>query len=251
MNKSILIVGYGNIGRHMYKEFEKAQPEIYDPNIEGYGAKRGKKYGCAFICVPTDSLSDGSCDTSVVESAVKETEAETIVIKSTVPPGTTERLIVETGRSIVFSPENYGVTQHCKEDSGFVILGGERSAREKVAALYAEVKNGYYKIRYTDARTAELWKYMLNSYLALKVTFCCEFADIAKQYGVSYPELRELFVLDERVGASHTYVYEDKPYYDSHCFNKDVPALVSFAGGRAPLTAYMNGLNLRRKEGKI
>lgn len=120
--------------------------------------------------------------------------------------------------------------------------------RDRVAELYAYVKNGYYKLRFTDSVTAELWKYMLNSFLALKVTFCCEFADIAEKFGVSYPELRELFVMDERVGASHTYVYPDKPYYDSHCFNKDVPALVSFADGHAPLIASMNDLNIRRKK---
>ena len=240
MNSSVLIVGYGNIGKHMYREFEKLHPDIYDPNQKEYAEKKRERYDYAFICVPTD--------TSVVESAVKETETEIIVIKSTIPPGTTKRLMKETGKNIVFSPENYGVTQHCKEDSGFVILGGERNLREKVAALYAVVKDGYYKIRYTDARTAELWKYMLNCYLALKVTFCNEFADIAKQYGVSYPELRELFVMDERVGASHTYVYEDKPYYDSHCFNKDVPALVSFAGEVAPLMRCMDKINRERKE---
>ena len=248
MSQSILIAGYGNIGKHMYREFEKLHPDIYDPNQAEHAIKKKELYDYAFICVPTDRLPDGSCDTSVVESAVRETAADVIVIKSTVPPGTTERLMKETGKNLVFSPENYGVTQHCKEDSGFVILGGERHLREKVAALYAAVKDGYYRIRYTDARTAELWKYMLNCYLALKVTFCNEFADIAKKYGVSYPELRELFVMDERVGASHTYVYEDKPYYDSHCFNKDVPALVSFAGEVAPLMRCMDKINRERKE---
>ena len=135
MSKSILIVGYGNIGKHMYKEFEKLHPDIYDPNQKEHTTKKRERYDYAFICVPTDRLPDGSCDTSVVESAVKETEAAVIVIKSTVPPGTTERLMKETGKNLVFSPENYGVTQHCKEDSGFVILGGERHLREKVAAL--------------------------------------------------------------------------------------------------------------------
>lgn len=249
MKYNILIVGYGNIGKHMYREFEKLRPDIYDPNMEEYKEKSNRKYDFAFICVPTDKLPDGSCDTSIVESAVKETDAEIIVIKSTVPPTTTERLIKETRKKIVFSPENYGVTQHCKQEPDFVILGGEREPCEKVAQIYAEVKNGYYKIHFTDTVTAELFKYMLNCFLALKVTFCCEFADIAKKYGVSYPELRELFVADERVGSSHTFVYSDKPYYDSHCFNKDIPALVKFAGGEnAPLMSCVNKLNTERKK---
>lgn len=245
--KKILMVGYGNIGKHMYGEFVGLNLDIYDPNIAAYAHRKQAKYDFAFICVPTDKLPDGSCDTSVVESAVNETEADVIVIKSTVPPGTTESLIRATGKNIVFSPENYGVTQHCKEEPGFVILGGTKYLRDRVAQLYAEVKNGYFKIRFTDTVTAELWKYMLNCFLALKVTFCNEFADIAKLFGVSYPELRELFVMDERVGESHTFVYPDKPYYDSHCFNKDVPALISFAGETAPLVRCMNGINAKRK----
>ena len=247
MKRNMIIYGYGNIGRHMHSEFAALNPDIYDPFIPDYAERPTGRYDLAFVCVPTEGLPDGSCDTSVVESAVKEVNAETIVIKSTEPPGTTERLVEETGKTIVFSPENYGTTQHCAQQPGFVILGGGREACGKVAEFYAEVKNGYFRMYFTDARTAELWKYMLNAYLALKVTFCCEFADIAEKFGVSYPELRELFVADERVGASHTFVYTDKPYYDSHCFNKDVPALVSFAGEAAPLAGFMEKLNVRRK----
>ena len=248
MKKRILIVGYGNIGRHIYDEFYKLEPEIYDPNISGYANKSGERYDFAFICVPTDMKADGGCDTSVVEQAILETEAEVIIIKSTIPPGTTDKLIAKTGKNIVFSPENYGVTQHCRQDPGFVIIGGNRLLRDKAAELYSEVKNGYYKIRFTDTVTAELWKYMLNSFLALKVTFCCEFADLARYFNVSYPELRELFVMDERVGDSHTYVYTQKPFYDSHCFNKDIPAIVNFAGELAPLIESMDRINRARKE---
>lgn len=248
MNGSILIVGYGNIGKHIYEEFKMLAPDIYDVGIPEHSHRQNKRYSLAFICVPTDMLENGSCDTAVVESAVKETDAEIIIIKSTVPPGTTDRLIAETGKNIIFSPEHYGVTQHCKKDSGFVILGGDKNLCGEAAQLYYRVKNGYYKFYFSDAKTAELAKYMLNSFLALKVTFCCEFYDIAKETGVNYEELRELFVADERVGNSHTFVYKDKPYYDSHCFNKDVPALVKFSEDKSPLIKHMMELNLKKKE---
>lgn len=247
MDKSILIVGYGNIGKHIYGEFKTLNPNIYDTGIPRYKRKEDKHYGYAFICVPTDMREDGSCDTSIVESVVKEINAEIIIIKSTVPPGTTDRLIADTGKKIIFSPEHYGVTQHCKKDSGFVVFGGKKCWCGEVAQLYYQVKNGYYKFYYSEAKVAELAKYMLNSFLALKVTFCCEFYDISKNLGVSYEELRELFVADERVGNSHTFVYEDKPYYDSHCFNKDVPALVKFSEDNSPLIKYMLELNSKRK----
>lgn len=244
---NILIVGYGNIGKHIYAELAPLKPDIYDPYQNEYKTKKQIKYDMAFICVPTDKLPDGSCDTSVVELAVSRTDADIIVIKSTVPPETTKRLIAESGKKIIFSPEHYGVTQHCRKDPGFIILGGEKGLCEKVAQAYARIKNGYYKFYFTDSTTAELTKYMLNTFLALKVTFCNEFADIAAKYGVSYPELRELFVADDRVGNSHTFVYPEKPYYDSHCFNKDVPALLHFAGDIAPLTDCMDRINSERK----
>lgn len=250
MEYSILIVGYGNIGKHIFEEFEELQPDIYDPKIEFYyhTFEKDKRYDFAFVCVPTNGLEDGSCDTSIVENAVKETNAEVIIIKSTIPPGTTERLIKETGKTIIFSPENYGTTQHCPNDPNFVILGGEKEVCDKVANLYAQVKNGYFRFYFTDTKTAELAKYMLNCFLALKVTFCCEFADVAKQFGISYPELRELFIADERVGVSHTFVYPEKPFYDSHCFNKDIPAFISFAGEKAPLMLAVKEINESKKQ---
>ena len=66
---------------------------------------------------------------------------------------------------------------------------------------------------------------MENSFLATKVSFCNQFFDICEKNGISYEELRELFILDKRLGESHTFVYKDKPYWDSHCLNKDVPCI--------------------------
>ena len=91
---------------------------------------------------------------------------------------------------------------------------------------------------------------MENCWIAAKVTFCNEFADIAAKFNINYEELRECFVADERVNPSHTYVYRDKPYYDSHCLNKDIPALLSFCKNKGVDTPLMNAVNLinqRRK----
>ena len=66
---------------------------------------------------------------------------------------------------------------------------------------------------------------MENSYLATKVSFCQQFYNLAEQIGVDYEELRELFILDPRVNPSHTFVYRDKPYWDTVCLNKDVTAI--------------------------
>ena len=243
----ILIAGYGNTGKHIYSEFRKLEPDIYDPNLPEYSVRQHKQYEVAFICVPTDMMGDGGCDTSRVEQSVSEINAEIIVLKSTIPPGTTDRLIIQNrDKQIVVSPEHYSTVQHCKSDLGFVIFGGDKRSCSKVAQLYYLVKNEHYKIHFTDTVTAELSKYMLNSFLALKMTFCNEFAVLAEKFNVSYPELRELFVADERVGASHTFSDKDKAY-DHRGLDKDISALVKFSGNTVPLVETAYELNSYKK----
>ena len=155
-----------------------------------------------------------------------ENEAEIYVIKSTVSPGTTEQLRVKTGKRIIFSPEYYGGTQHCNNFRfDFTILGGERKACIEVIQVLQHVYDARHQFRITDSRTAELTKYMENSFLATKVSFCQQFYFIASEMDVDYEELRELFVLDPRVNPSHTFVDRLHPYWSSHCLDKDVPAI--------------------------
>ena len=131
-----------------------------------------------------------------------------------------------------------------------MILAGDKFKTQKVAELYQRVKTKNFRIHFTDYKTAELAKYMENCFLALKVTFCSEFYDIADEMGISYPELRELFILDERMGDSHTYVDPDHTYYNSHCLNKDIPGLISQTK-RAHLMKAMHKINQDKKTGEI
>ncbi|MCY9670648.1 hypothetical protein M5X11_38150 [Paenibacillus alginolyticus] len=94
---------------------------------------------------------------------------------------------------------------------------------------YQQVYNAEVRIRRTDARTAEMAKYMENCFLALKVSFCNEFYDIAGAHGIDYNELREVWLEDPRIGRSHTFVYEDSRGYGGKCLPKDVHALISMA----------------------
>ena len=80
-----------------------------------------------------------------------------------------------------------------------------------------------------DSRTAELAKYMENCFLATKVIFCNEFYDLAQKMNISYTELRETWLMDERMGRSHTFVFPEDRGYDGKCLPKDVDALISQA----------------------
>jgi UDPglucose 6-dehydrogenase len=108
-------------------------------------------------------------------------------------------------------------------------LGGHRRDTSRVADLYKGVFNADLAIHQTDWRTAELTKYMENCFLALKVTFCNEFYEIANAFGVDYNELRELWLLDPRVGRSHTFVLPDDRGFGGKCLPKDVAALIRAA----------------------
>lgn len=225
---SILIVGFGTVGHNIYKEIWSDNGPLTVHICDKYkGINKSRDfYDLAFICVDTPYSEENLCDTTEVKNAIKENEAGVYVIKSTVLPGITETLRISLNKSIVFSPEYYGSTQHCNNfDFNFTILGGLRDDCIKVIQILQKVYDATHQFRITDSRTAELVKYMENSYLATKVSFCNQFFDIAEALGVDYEELRELFVLDPRVNPSHTFTYRDKPYWDSHCLNKDVKAI--------------------------
>ena len=227
-NRDILIVGYGVVGKNLEKELESLHPDIYDIKFvnEEFEDRRKQHYDFVFICVDTPFDDKNLCDLTQVKKAIRENNADIYVIKSTILPGTTLALEVEFGKNFVFSPEYYGDTQHCNNfEFNFTILGGHRQECMMVQQLLQEVYDARHTFHIVDSTTAELVKYMENAWLATKVTFCQEFFEIASKCCVDYEKLRELFILDPRVNPSHTFVYRDRPYWDSHCLNKDVPAI--------------------------
>lgn len=221
---NVLIVGYGTVGHNLEKELEALRPDIYDIELIMCNTKRNIKYDFAFICVDTPLQEDYKLNIDAVRSAINDNDSEIYIIKSTCPLGTVEKLKEETGKRIIFSPEYYGGTQHCNNfNFDFTILGGDKKDCIEVIQLLQNCYDGRHTFRITDSRTAELTKFMENAFLATKVSFCNQFYEICQKENINYEELRELFILDKRMGDSHTFVYKDKPYWDSHCLNKDVP----------------------------
>lgn len=228
---STLIIGYGVVGKNLEKELESLSPDILDKYKPEENKISNSPYDIAFICVNTPFSKENPCDYSEVINAINENkdkmkEDGVFVIKSTILPGTTDIIKKETGQKVIFSPEYYGGTQHNKNfDFDFTILGGDKGDCIKVVQILQNVYDGRHRFSITDPKTAEIAKYMENAWIATKVSFCCQFFDIAEKEEVNYEELRELFLLDPRVNPSHTFVYRDHPYWDSHCLNKDVPAI--------------------------
>ncbi len=255
MNMTLGIIGYGVVGKALAQVFRydtgNADLVIYDKYVKGMNSPRQRaalqECDLVFIAVPTPEGPDGSCDLSAIEE-VASWVSPVMCVKSTVPPGTVDRLAAKTGKTICFSPEYVGETLwHPLKgiaSHGFVIVGGEKSACKLVIQAYQQYLGPMPRYFITDAKTAELCKYMENAFLATKVAFVNQFYDLAQGFGVDYNELRELWLADERVGRSHTIVTAERGYR-GRCLPKDMASIIHAAkqAGGAPFLEAVDRFN--------
>jgi UDPglucose 6-dehydrogenase len=225
------VVGAGVVGQAMRAMCGEATV-MYDPHKPEFANNRDRINECdvAFICVPTPMKPDQSCDTSIVEEAVAWVKAPLLILRSTVSPGTTDRLRTKYNKRLVFQPEYLGeTTRHVfgtMAEREFVVLGGATEDTSLAADFYKHYYNAYVKYYFCDAMTAEVAKYMENAFYAVKVTFVNEFYDIAKAHGVDFNVLREIWLADTRISRDHTFVYPDARGFSGKCLPKDCNAIV-------------------------
>lgn len=228
MNKNVLIMGYGIVGHNLEIEIKELNPDIVDKYKENVNTIRNIHYDVGFICVDTPLKENQTLNIDEVINCINDYDCEIYCIKSTCPVGTVEKLAKQIGKRIVFSPEYYGNTKNCNNYSfDFTILGGEKADCEEVIQVLLPCYDGRHSFRIVEPKIAELAKFIENSFLATKVSFCQSFFNICEKENINYSELRELFILDPRVNSSHTFVYKDTPYWNSHCLNKDVSAIAN------------------------
>jgi UDPglucose 6-dehydrogenase len=191
-----------------------------------------------FVCVPTPMKKTGQCDTSIVESVLSDInlcldshDEKVVVIKSTIPPGSTDDLNITYGRknlTIVFNPEFLTEANALNDFIGQdrIILGGEPKAIEKVSDMFLEFFDC--NIVKTDSKNAELVKYVTNCFLSCKLSFFNEIYQIADGLGIDYEELINNVTLDKRINIAHTKIPgPDGSFgWGGHCFPKDVNALI-------------------------
>ena len=250
MNKTkVGVIGHGFVGEAISFAFSTlADMYIYDIDPSRCLNDIESVHNCdfVFVCVPTPMYEDGSQDLSYVESAFeKATDEPVYILKSTVLPGTTEKLSKKFPNfKIIFSPE-FLTERTAKLDmltQSRIILGGELSLTEKAKALF----NKRFKIKniiQTDSKTAELTKYMNNTFFATKVSIMNEFKILCEKIGANWEDALRGFVSDGRIGDSHLNVpgHDGKLGYGGTCFPKDINALLFFAK--------KNNINLNTIEG--
>ncbi len=247
------LVGHGFVGQSMHRLFGDDATWL---DVGGTPADRARINTCdfGFICVPTPVGPGGACDTSVVEDCVAWITAPQIIVRSTVAPGTTQRLRDTTSKAVIFQPEYIGETAaHPLADAskhGFIILGGPVPECSAVADLYKRYYHSEVRFHFTDSTTAEVAKYMENAFYAMKVTFCNEFYDIARAHGVDYNELREIWLADPRISRDHTFVFPDDRGFSGKCLPKDVSAIIASMRERGDSAALLEAvieINERRR----
>jgi UDPglucose 6-dehydrogenase len=192
-----------------------------------------------FIAVGTPSRrGDGHADLSFVYDAAREIaralEGFTVVItKSTVPVGTgdeVERIVLETRPdcecAVVSNPEflrEGAAIRDFKHPDRIVVGTDNARARDIMSELYRPLYLNRSPILFTDRRTAELIKYAANAFLATKITFINEIADLAEKVGADVQEIARGIGLDNRIGGKFLHA---GPGYGGSCFPKDTLALL-------------------------
>jgi UDPglucose 6-dehydrogenase len=229
--------------------FEPGLPELVEANVrqnrlffttELASSVRGAD--AVFIAVGTPSRrGDGHADLSYVYGAAREIAAAldgftVIVTKSTVPVGTgdeVERIIREVRPdadfAVVSNPEflrEGAAISDFKRPDRIVVGTDEPRAREVMDEIYRPLYLNQSPILFTSRRTSELTKYAANAFLATKITFINEIADLCEKLGANVQEVARGIGLDNRIGSKFLHA---GPGYGGSCFPKDTLALIKTA----------------------
>jgi len=195
-----------------------------------------------FIAVGTPSRrGDGHADLTYVHAAAREIakalkDFTVVVTKSTVPVGTgdeVERIIRETSPkadvAVASNPEflrEGAAIRDFKHPDRIVVGTSDERARKVLGEVYRPLYLNQAPIMYTERRTAELIKYAANAFLATKITFINEMADLSEKVGADVQEVARGIGLDNRIGSKFL---NAGPGFGGSCFPKDTRALVKTA----------------------
>src|SRR5476651_1811237 len=216
-----------------------------------------------FIAVGTPSRrGDGHADLSYVHTAAREIAAAlvkftVVVTKSTVPVGTgdeVERLIRETNPSadveVASNPEflrEGAAIRDFKLHDRIVVGTSDERARKVLGDIYRPLSLNQAPMLFTERRTAELIKYAANAFLATKITFINEMADLCEKVGADVQEVARGIGFDNRIGSKFLHA---GPGFGGSCFPKDTIALMRTAqeaGAPAKIVETVVAVNDARK----
>ena len=235
------IIGQGFVGNAVYQKFKKYY-DVHTYDLDESKSNDSKEnvihQQYLFLCLPNPMNADGSCNVDIIEKELEHIDLiadnheiiKTIVIKSTIPPGTTEKWNRKyEALDIVFNPEFLteanAVSDYENQDR--IILGGPRPASTNLKRIFSKVFPKARIIK-TNSTYAEMVKYTTNTFLSTKVSFANEIYQICQVVGADYDKVMEYATLDKRLGTSHWQVpgHDGDFGFGGHCFPKDLSALL-------------------------
>jgi UDPglucose 6-dehydrogenase len=191
-----------------------------------------------FLCLPTPMRKSGECDLSIVRECLQnisnivefyQKENFIVIIKSTIPPGTTEQLNKEFKfLHIAFNPE-FLTEANAVDDyknQNRIIIGADRPYSSRVKQIFAKAFPKVPIIK-TSSTIAETIKYVTNTFLSMKVSYANEIYQLCNALEIDYDKVIEYARYDDRLGNSHWAVPgPDGDFgFGGHCFPKDIAAL--------------------------
>lgn len=230
------IIGFGYVGSAVAWSHRQDELIIEDPKLPDSHTK-ADMVGCdaVYVCVPSPSTQDGHCDASILEHTLKDlllvSVAKTvpIICKTTAPPSVYEHLLTQYP-NIVYIPEFLTAKNHIADylNTDLFVLGGDMLYCELArAVIMGSHLSADKKFVMTDIKSASLFKYMMNSYLATKVTFMNDYKQLADAHGIDWSLMQHLARTDSRIGISHMAVPgpDGEFGWGGACFPKDIAAI--------------------------
>ena len=233
------VIGQGFVGNAVYQKFKNHYDVLtYDKYKSDHNSNLrnlvlNSKY--IFVCLPTPMNTDGSCNIDIIEEVLNEVNEitdspKTIVLKSTVICGTTEKLNLKYEfLNIVFNPEFLTERNAVKDydNQERIILGGNRPHTTDLKQIFSKVFPNSRIIK-TSSTHAEMVKYLTNTFLAVKVSFANEMYELCNKLEIDYDKVVEYATIDQRLGQSHWSVpgHDGDFGFGGHCFPKDLSAII-------------------------
>jgi nucleotide sugar dehydrogenase len=245
----VAILGVGIIGSAQARLFAGHDLVTYDPRMNAeYPAQEIASCDFAVICVGTPEGPDGQADLDDFREAVSRLPLELpVLIRSTVPPGTTEKIAESRPGHVAFCPEY----MH-ERDGGawkeswqvpWLILGGTPEATSWFRGKLFRVHPGH--IYCCTATVAELSKYTANLYWATRITFVNEMAAVAASFGADWEDVREAWLQDARIDPAYTGMEGFPPGFGGRCLPKDLAAIIAESEYKAQFLQAIQDANHR------
>lgn len=261
------IIGKGVVGTANGFAFEKLGHDViyHDPKLLETGIASVAFTDLNFICVPTPQSEDGSCNTTIVEQVLEDLRnckyKGVTVIKSTVPPGFTDRMMDKYGASVAVSLEFlrercsiFDATENVK-----LLPVGTFGARQGFGANYVDVAfdkiveaHGDYpkSVMRMKPIEVELLKYMHNCFNALRIGFANEFYEIANSVGADYNTVKKGLLKTAEIPNMYLDVTPKFKGFAGVCLPKDLAAMIALAeekGVNVRILKALQELNLSLK----